>query len=50
MSKDDDTPTTAAEAAGNPLKRAKSPATTSGQPQERVEVKSIKIVPKDSLK
>ena len=35
MSKDDDTPTTAAEAAGNPLKRAKSPATTSGQPQER---------------
>jgi len=35
MSNDDDTPKTAAEAAGSPLKRAKSPAKSSGEAQER---------------
>ena len=36
MSDDDkDTPKTAAEAAGSPLKRAQHPVTTGGQPAER---------------
>jgi ubiquinol-cytochrome c reductase iron-sulfur subunit len=35
VSEDKDTPKTAAEAAGSPLKRAQSPAKSSGEPQER---------------
>src|SRR3954466_8358103 len=32
---DDDTPTTAAEAAGSPVKRGKPPVTTGGEPADR---------------